>query len=173
MTRKVDFLRIFEFFRYFFRKFSIFAIFSILKGICSLKINIFCIFGGPRGAPIDWGALGTPNGYQSPWGPHGSPLGTHGNPFVADLAPLSPETMNWRIKSIWWVSNYSMHLSICCLTQQWQWKQGIFEIQPQALCCCTRKCLPFLKGPKKGYFYNFLQFFGILGFFKKSVFWLI
>ena len=35
--------------------------FLICLGICLLKIDIFHIFGGPRGPPINWGALGPPN----------------------------------------------------------------------------------------------------------------
>ena len=64
MTGKVDFLRIFEFFCFLFGIFRFFAIFLILVAIFSLKFYIFCIFGGPRGPPIDWGAPGTPNGYN-------------------------------------------------------------------------------------------------------------
>ena len=64
MTKKFDFLRIFELFQFFFGLFRFFATFSILLGIFSLKINIFYVFGGPRAPPIDWGAPGTHNGYK-------------------------------------------------------------------------------------------------------------
>ena len=64
MIKKFDFFRIFEFFRFFFGIFRFFTICLILKAIFSLKIDIFYIFGGPRGPPIDWGAPGIPNGYN-------------------------------------------------------------------------------------------------------------
>ena len=64
MTGKVDFLRIFEFFRVFFRNFSIFREFFDVKGYFFIKNQYFLYIWGPQGPPNPLGAPGTPNGYN-------------------------------------------------------------------------------------------------------------
>ena len=60
MTRKVDLLRIFEFFRFFFGFFRFLAIFLILKAIFSLKLDIFSCIWGPQGPPNQLGGKDCP-----------------------------------------------------------------------------------------------------------------
>ena len=59
--------------------------FNIFLGSFSLKVNIFHIFGGPKGPPSHWGPPGTPPG--RPLGPKRLPWSAQRHPKEAKIKP--------------------------------------------------------------------------------------